>query len=97
MQRRRHRTRISPLLIVCPHKKKVKPDYEHKAEAVQEPETSFKINFYFSVPDTAIMSTVKMHNADFSFLYDIHGLSRKYYDNEINILQIFTGKIKRQC
>jgi hypothetical protein len=66
---------------VWPRKRKVK--FEHKNETLQDPEISFKTNFYFSVLDTTITSTnekfeqLKMRNADFSFLYDMRVLSKK--------------------
>lgn len=95
----------SPSLpTVWPRKRKVK--FEHKNETLQDPEISFKTNFYFSVLDTTITSTnekfeqLKMRNADFSFLYDMRVLSKKdddvkWYDmiKWYKFLQKFTGKL----
>jgi hypothetical protein len=76
----------------------VKSNYEHKDETGQDPETSFKINFYFSVLDTAVMlrserSEQLKCTMPMSVFSDIHGLSKKNYDIKLTFCKNLQEKL----
>ena len=57
--------------------------YDGEDEAIQDPKEKFKINFYFAVLDTAILSVEErftlMHKLSsiFGFLYDVQIKKKK--------------------
>ncbi|KAG6929118.1 hypothetical protein G0U57_006253, partial [Chelydra serpentina] len=68
---------------VCIWQKKQQFSYEGRDTPIQNPKQRFKVNFYFTVLDTAIhlvderVQQMQQLESVFGFLYDIHSLQKK--------------------
>ena len=67
-------------------RKKLQFNYKTPDEVIQDPEEKFKVDFFYSVLDTAKNSIeersqqLEQYNTIFGFLYDIHGIKETCTD-----------------